>query len=125
MATINIKTKGNLLIISVTGDLTANEAMAVIKENYSNGIIKDVIWDLRLGTLQSITRDGFESIARVTKEALANGSRRGGKTAFIGNSPDEYVFLCLYTTIAKVTAVPTEYHVCRTIGEAKAWIAQD
>jgi hypothetical protein len=125
MVSTNIKVEGNLLIISVTGDLTANEVIAVVEEYYSNGIIKDVIWDLTLGTMQSITGDGFKSIAKATKKVLANGSRMGGKTVFVGNSIIEYDYFRMYTVVAEITGVDVNYNVFKTLEEAKNWIAGD
>jgi hypothetical protein len=125
MATTDVIIEGNLLIISVTGDMTANEVIAVVEEYYSNGIIKDVIWDLTLGTMQSITGEGFKLIAKVTKMALANGSRMGGKTVFVGNSIVEYDYFRMYTVVAEITGVTTNYNVFKTLEEAKNWIAGD
>jgi hypothetical protein len=122
MATTDIIIEGIVLLISVIGDLTANETVAVIREYYSNGIIKDVIWDLTLGTMQSITGNGFESIAKVTKEALADGSRQGGKTVFVGNAIVEYDVLRMYAVIAEITGVSIEYNVFGTLEEAKNFV---
>jgi hypothetical protein len=123
MAAINIKTEGSLLIIYVSGILTAEEVLSVIKKYYSNGIVKDVIWDIAIGSLGSITEDGYKAIAHEAYEALQSGSRKGGKTAYVGSADLEYGLLQMYTAIAKMTGIPTKYNVFRTFGEARNWIA--
>ena len=125
MATIDIKIEDNLLVVTVTGELTANETMAVIHDHYPTGIIKDVIWDLTNGSLLSISQDGFRAIAHAAKQAVASGSRQGGKTAYVGLATVEYGLLRMYSSIAEVTGVPIKYYVYRTIEEARNWIYEN
>lgn len=122
MAIVNIKIEGTLLIASVVGDLSADEAIAVIKKHYPSGIVKDVIWDLTLGTMQSIPMDGFKAVANASKDASSNSSRQGSKTVFVTNNADEYSLFCKYTAIAEVTGVPVQFNVFRDIDSAKNWI---
>ena len=122
MATIIPITEGNLLIASVTGELNAEEVIAVIREYYPNGIVKDVIWDLSHATLQSISRYNFEAIAKATKEAIACGSRQGGKTVFVGNVTSDYELLQMYTAIAEIADIRIDYNVFKTIEEARSWL---
>jgi hypothetical protein len=124
MAAINIKTEGSLLIIYVSGILTAAEVISVIREFYSNGIVKDVIWDIAIGSLGSITEDGYTAIANEAFEASQSGSRKGGKTAYVGSADLEYGLLKMYTAIAKATGIPTKYKVFRTFGMARNWVAE-
>ena len=123
MATIIVKSEGSLLIVYVSGILTAEEVTSVFKENYTNGNIKDVIWDISIGSLGSITEESYKAIARTAYDAISGGSRKGGKTAFVGHDDIEYSLLKMYAAIAKETGVPTKYHVFRTIGKARDWIA--
>lgn len=68
MSPVDAKIEDSLLILTASGDLTADEIIAVIRQHYTSGRIKDVIWDLTSASLQLISRPGFESIARVAKE---------------------------------------------------------
>jgi hypothetical protein len=123
MATIDITIEGSLLIAAVTGDLSADEVVGVARDYYSTGI-KDVIWDLTNGSLNSISRQGFESIARVTKEILSSGVRQGGKTVFVGTASAEFGLMRMYATIAELMGIAITYEVFRTIEEAKNWLSQ-
>ena len=78
MATIDITIEGGLLIATVTGNITANELIAVVLEYYPNDMVKDVIWDLTHGSLESISQEGFGAIAKTVKMSVAGGARRGG-----------------------------------------------
>ena len=125
MATIHTRIEGSLLIVSVSGVLTAEEVASVIAQYYSNGIVKDVIWDIAIGSLSFISNDGFREIAGVANKALESGARQGGKTAYIGSAEQEYGVLKMYTAIAELTGVPTQYNVFGTIKEARNWIDQN
>ena len=125
MATIEITTEGSLLIASVTGNITADELIAVVLEYYPTVTIKDVIWDLTKGSLKSISPEGFKAIAQITKLVVAGGSRRGGKTAFVGSVDCEYALSRMYKVIAEVTGVPIKYNVFKTIYEARNWLGQE
>jgi len=124
MATIDIKTTGTLLILSASGKLTANEVIAVVNEYYPNGIVKDVIWDLTSGSLQSISNDGFRAIAKAARESVAGGFRQGGKTAYVGVADVEFGLLRMYSAIAEMANVPIQYHVFKTMDDARRWIGE-
>jgi len=125
MATIDITTEGSLLIASVTGNITADELIAVVLEHYPNNIVKDVIWDLTNGSLKSISQDGFGAIAKTVKMSVAGGSRRGRKTVFVGGVEREYALSRIYKVIAEVTGVPIKYNVFKTIEEARNWLERE
>jgi hypothetical protein len=124
MASINIKAEGSLLIISVTGDLTVDELKAVFKEYYPSEIVKDIIWEFSNALTQLNSHEDLVVISTATKEALGNWSRQGGKTVFVGKSSVEYGLLCKYTAMAQLTGIPIEYHVVRTMEEARSCIKQ-
>lgn len=122
MATIDIKTVGSLLVVSVTGNLASKEIIAVVKEYYSNGVVKNVIWDLTNGSLESISTKGFKEIAGATLQTITDGVRQGGKTVFVGNSTTEFGLMRMYAVIAEIAGVSIKYTVFRTIEEAQQWI---
>lgn len=125
MATIDITTEGSLLIATVTGNITADELLAVVLEYYPNNIVKDVIWDLTNGSLESISQDGFSEIAKTTKMAVEGGTRQGGKTVFVGSVEREYALSRIYKVIAEVTGVPIKYNVFKTVEEARNWLERE
>jgi hypothetical protein len=122
MATINIKTEGSLLIASVTGDLTADEVTAVINEYYPTGTIRDVIWDLTNGTMQSISMEGFAAIAKASKETSERGARQKGKTVFVASNTTEHNMFCKYTALAEMAGIVVEFNVFKTVDGAINWI---
>jgi hypothetical protein len=124
MATIDITTEGSLLIATVTGDISADELLVVVLGHYPNNMVKDVIWDLTTGSLKSISQDGFSKIAKTTKMVVEGGTRRGGKTVFVGSADREYALSRIYKVIAEVTGVPVKYNVFKTIEEARNWLGR-
>jgi hypothetical protein len=125
MAILDIKTVGNLLIVSVSGKLDADEVITVINEYYPNGIVKNVIWDLTNGSLLLISQHGFRRIAKAAKESVEGGARQGGKTAYVGLADVEYGLLRMYSAIAEMTGIPINYFVFKTFEEARVWINQE
>jgi uncharacterized protein YaaQ len=123
MATIDITIEGSLLIATVTGNITANELIAVVLEYYPNAMVKDVIWDMTNGSMKAISKDGFSEIAKTTKMVVTGGARRSGRTVFVGGVDREYVLSSIYKVIAEVTGVPIRYKVFMTLEEARNWLA--
>ncbi|MDR3502177.1 MAG: hypothetical protein P4L79_06290 [Legionella sp.] len=125
MAEITTLIEGDLLTITVIGNLTANELIYAFNTYYTSGKVKDVIWDLTDGSSQSIPIDEFKAIAYAAKLATFAGSRKGGKTVFVGNTACEYNIFQLYKNIAELSGVPAEYKVFRTIEGAKCWLSKN
>jgi hypothetical protein len=125
LAAIDIIIEDRLLIVSVTGKLSADEVIAVVREYFSNGIVKDVIWDLTNGSLQSISRVGFEAIARAAKDALKSGSRQSGKTVFVGYATVAYDLMRMSPVVTDITDMYVEYNICETLEEARNWLVRE
>lgn len=124
MAAFNITSEGALLVIYASGILSSGEIIGIIDTYYANGIVKDVIWDISIGSLASISDEGYKAIAHAAHEALKNGARTGGRTAYVGHDDLEYGLLKMYTAIATTSGIPISYNVFRTIREAREWLAE-
>lgn len=122
MSRIDIQSEGDLLIISVTGDLIAEEAIEVIKEYYPRTTVKDVIWDYTNGSLQSLTPSDFRLLAATVRDVIERGARPGGKTAFVAKAAVEYGMIRMYTSISESTGVLVKSNVFKTIEEARKWL---
>ena len=122
MAEIDIKIEDDLLIVTVTGNLSSDEIISVVKEYYPTGKIKNAIWDMLEGSAVTIKQQGFRDIAKAAKKSTANGFRQGGKTVYVGSKSVEYGICRMYTAIAEMTGVSVEYNVFRTLDEARAWL---
>jgi hypothetical protein len=125
VAKITTVIEDDLLTLTISGNISAIELIGVVDAYYISGDINDVIWDLTDGSLQSIPIDEFEKIANAAKLATLVGTRKGGKTAFIGNTATEYTMIRFYTVIAELSGVPIEYKVFRTLEDAKCWIGKN
>jgi hypothetical protein len=125
MATVDIKYENDLLIVTITGNVTFNEMVDVILEHYKSTITMDVIWDLTNGSMRLISDIDLKKIATMAKKAVTGRSRQGSKTAFVGNSDGEHAILRLYTVIAEITGVPVKYNVFMTMEDARCWIERN
>jgi hypothetical protein len=125
LATTSIKIEGSVLIITVTGSLSAEEIIAVKKNNYSAGNVAHVIWNLTNSSLSQISKSGFESIATATKTTLSDEYRQCCKTAYVASDTHDFGLLRMYSAIAEMVGITIDYNVFKTIDEAKNWIAQD
>lgn len=109
---------GNLLVIKVEGVLTATEVVEDVQAQYPAGT-QNVIWDLTQGTFDTIGKVGFSTIAKATHQALVGGSRKGGKTYFVGATMAEFGLLRMYSSMAEMSGVQIEYGVFKTLVEAR------
>ncbi|MDD2851437.1 MAG: hypothetical protein PHY09_05970 [Desulfuromonadaceae bacterium] len=119
MAKIDITTEGDLLLLTVIGEATAKEMVAVVNEYYYKYSYTNVIWDFRKGAMRPDPSE-FKALAEAVKTVLAHGTRSGGKTIFIGSTDNDYKRLCLYSIMAESAEIPIEYFVTRTMEEALA-----
>lgn len=124
MAVTETTIEGNLLIVSVTGDITAEEVIAVANTYYCHDHVKDVIWEFSNGSMKAITQDGYRRITKAVLVIMNKGYRQGGNTAFVGNSSLEYGLLRMYSSLAELTGIEIKYNVFNTLEEAKDWLNQ-
>jgi len=124
MSSIDIKTEGSLLVLTVTGNVVTDHVVAIVNEYYSNGIVKDVIWDYTNGSLLSVSQTDFNRIIAAIINSLASGSRANGRTAYVGDRTVEFGILRMFTVSGETQGITIPYNVFRTIEEARRWLAQ-
>jgi hypothetical protein len=122
MEKIEISREDDLLILSVSGKLTATSFIDAVREYYGTGEARNVIWNLSVGALQLLTKSDLREIAETAAASCRGGARSGGKTIFVAHDEDEYRLLCSYLAIAESVGVPIEYHVCRFMNDARDWL---
>jgi hypothetical protein len=123
LADLDIKLTGSLLNIAVTGPLSADEIISVMRGHYVTGV-QNVIWDITGGSVFSITNDGFKRIAKAALELMSSGVRQGGKTVYVGSADVEYGMMNMYVAFAEMAGVPIEYKTVRTYEDALVWLHQ-
>lgn len=122
MAAIEINLERDVLIISVTGNTSAEELIGVINEHYPREDVRDVIWNFTHGSWSQIPKHGFKRVAKAAKSAVMLGTRQGSKTAFVGTAGLEYGLHRMYQTTAEITGVPVEYNAFNCMSKALQWI---
>lgn len=113
---------GNLLTVTIKGNLLASDVIAVVTKQYPNPVVKNVIWDFTEGTVAKITKQGFTEIAGATLQVMKSGARQGGKTAYVGLSDTDFGLMRMYSSMAEMAGIPINYSVFRTLDAAMVWI---
>lgn len=121
MADINRELYDDLLILRVTGELSFEELVEVIKVHFP-GMTRDLIWDFRDGTLKSVAAAQLERIPAIVRQNMPN--RVGGKTAYVAATDVDFGLWRMYTAIASYNRMPYEYNVFRDYVEALKWIGR-
>lgn len=122
VAQIALTAVPNANLLTVVGELSAEEIKAVVRQHYRTFVTPNIIWDLSLGSMSSLTEQQFRDVAKLAKEHLPPGRR---KVAFVGSSQTTFAVLCMYTAIAVLNDVPAEYSAFHTLEEAVRWIAEE
>jgi hypothetical protein len=122
VANIRLTAVPNANLLTVEGDLTAEEIKAVVRKHYGSFSTPNIIWDLSSGTMSGLTREQFQEVAKLAREHLPPGNR---KVAFVGSTDTTFAILCMYTAIAVLNDVPAEYSAFHTLEAAIRWIAEE
>jgi len=115
-----IDDENDLTVFTVKGELTAKEIIHCASEYYTKKPTKFVLWDATSGTVGAISNDDFRQLAEQMKNFTSK--RKGGKTAFIGNSNLDFGLGRMYGSFAEIEDLPVAYRTFRTVEEAKKWI---
>ncbi len=119
MADLQIHRDNEITIFTVHGKLSSQEIIALLHKYYSP-VTKQVLWDLRDASISEITHKEFQKIAKTSKSISGDSIRR--KTVFIGSTPVCIGLTNMYTTIAQMSQLPSEYLVTQHEEEAIQWL---
>jgi len=123
MARIELVHSPHWTTICILGDLSRDEIIDAVKLHYPSIATRDVIWDISLGSMDTLLSKDFAAIAQETKAVKRNA--HGGKTAFVGSTAMVFTLACMYASVAVDEGVPAEYNAFRSLAEAEQWIQTD
>jgi hypothetical protein len=123
-AMANIKTmmgpEGGLAIITVEGDLTADEILHYSSEFYDKKPTKMVLWDITMGSLGRVTSSDIRRIAGEMKKYTEK--HEGGKTALVGHLDVDFGLARMYVAYLQIEDLANSYRAFRDMGEAITWL---
>lgn len=110
----------DLTIYTVTGVLTFNDAMPLVKDFYDSNPTRHVIWDMTDTEDVKFTSKEIESIA--VYGPRIKGKRELGKTAFVAYKNLFYGLSRMFQAHSSIENSPYPVMVYRNIEEAYKWL---
>jgi hypothetical protein len=104
----------------VSGLIIDDEMFACQKEFYEGGPTRLQLWDMTAADLAKITTDGLRRF--VGRAAMLGEVRRGGRTAVIVRSGEQYGLARMAEVFGEFESLPFAYAVFRSRDEALAWL---
>lgn len=118
-----IESENDLTIYIVEGALTADEFLQCSSESYINNSTKNVLMDLKKGSISNISSDDLKAIACGMKECIQK--RMGGKTAIVSKLNVDFGMGRMYEAFAQYENLPIIYQTFRDIEKAKQWLQSE
>lgn len=113
----------NLTVFTIVGDTSFEEIMATLRSLYAASPTRDVMWDLRAGTISTLSyeqlNDIVDFVARVAEE------RAGGKTALVTWQQVDYGIARSIDGRGERRALPFNTRTFRSYDNALHWLSTD
>jgi hypothetical protein len=120
------KTK-NLVIYTLTGELTLDDIQSTIKSFWeAHELTLNALWDARRAKLTNLESSDMESItAFIGQYTHRFEERKGGKSAVVASSDLQYGLSRILGTLYEIKDFPTKLQTFRQMDEAMEWLDQD
>ena len=120
------KTK-NLVIHTLTGELTLDDIQSTIKSFWeAHELTLNALWDARRAKLTNLESSDMESItAFIGQYTHRFEERKGGKSAVVASSDLQYGLSRILGTLYEIKDFPTKLQTFRQMDEAMEWLDQD
>ncbi len=118
--TSHIDKAKDLTVFKVTGVLSFDEVLPVVKDFYDGDPTKHVLWDLIDTTEVQLTSEEVEAIANFSPRY--EGKRASGKTAFVAQKDILFGLSRMFEIQSSIRESPFPIMVFRSIDEAHQWL---
>jgi len=117
----------NLVIYTLTGDLTLDDIQSTIKSFWeAHELTLNALWDARRAKLTNLESSDMESItAFIGQYTHRFEERKGGKSAVVASSDLQYGLSRILGTLYEIKDFPTKLQTFRQMDEAMEWLDQD
>jgi hypothetical protein len=121
--TRSVDQEKQLTIFIVVGKPSFEETLEVLKPFYEKHPTKNLLWDFRNASFETLSSKNLEAIADYVKQ---HGEvRAGGKTAFVVSKDLEYGLFRMIETFGEIRKIPIYTEVFRSMDEAVHWLEED
>ena len=110
----------DLTLVKASGVLTAEHFLDWAEKYYRDQVTTLILWNLNDADLSGLRTDEISLIARQTKEVW--NTHKGGKTAFVLESPLGYGVGRMLEAYMEIENVPFSFRTFYTIDEASRWL---
>ena len=111
----------SLLVCTVTGELTFKQVSDLEDDYFEKYMAKNVILDLSLASVEKLTTQDIEAIARMS-QMRKDLRPANSKTAIIATSPVPYGLGMMYAIHSELRELTWELNVLKSMEEALEWI---
>ena len=118
--TSNIDKAKDLTVFKVTGVLTFEKVLLVVKTFYGGIPTKHVLWDMIDTTEVQVTSEEVETIAKFGPRY--EGKRALGKTAIVAQKDILFGLSRMFEIHSNIKEAPYPIMVFRSMGEAHQWL---
>ena len=120
--TSSLKADSDLTIVTVVGEVNAEQVVSQIISFLTGEPTQLVLWDFREGSLASLSSKDLQMI--VQRGAQFADRRKGGRTAIVCSKEVDYGLGRMFQTFASLQHIPFEINVFRNLEEAVEWLNQ-
>jgi hypothetical protein len=120
MTAITTTLENQVIINSVTGEVSAEELINYVMENYEDWIGKPVLWEVSKASFGSISTEEWKSLPY--RFASLSEKRRGEKTALVATEDYPFGMLRMFEILAENEKLAIQFQTFRDINKAKAWL---
>ena len=120
--TSSLEADSDLTIVTVVGEVNAEQVVNQIISFLTGGPTRLVLWDIREGSLASLSSKDLKMILK--RGAQFADRRRGGRTAIVCSREVDYGLGRMFQTLASLQHIPFEINVFRNLEEAVEWLNQ-
>src|SRR3954471_19824433 len=120
--TSSLAADGDLTIVTLVGEVNAEEVASQIISFLTGEPTQLVLWDFREGSLASLSSKDIQMI--IQRGAQFADKRKGGRTAIVCSKKVNYGLGRMFQTLASLQHIPFEINVFWDIEEAREWLDQ-
>jgi len=121
--TRSVQQEKQLAIFTVSGTPSFEELMEVLKHFYEKHPTRDLLWDLRNGTIESLYYDELDTLSDYVQQS--GEVRAGGKTAFVVSRGLDYGVIKMIGTFMEIKNIPIQTMRFHSMEKAVQWLEEE
>ena len=120
---VRVELESDLTVYTVTGQVTANDVINIIKKFYGENVTLNVLWDLSQSDVSKLSADDVHSIAHTPRKYAE--MRKGGKTAIVAPTDIAFGLARMYEFMTEIQNYSFKTQAFRTTQEVYRWLLEE